>query len=262
MLISLVLLLTAAEPARVDTNGHSLSVIERTLEGQLGALEACLLPVPPQERGKPRVVLVDTRAKLTIVISAPGAVAAVKVEDPGALDRQCVERVLIRLEFGLQPKRALARNTVVTATLLCSSEGCRWPWLAEPALDDWSRTLVTSRSWLARSASTLFVFAADGGVATNQGEAGNWRLHGRQLTVSRTSVEGGLSRVTFGVAPDGGLVGDTEPLVPGWAPLADDELLQGAAPCDERCPPRQTCLSLRAKCSRPPCPLESHCAYE
>jgi hypothetical protein len=262
MLISLVLLLTAAEPARVDADGHSLSVIERTLDRQLGALEACLLPMPAQERGKPRVVRGDTRAKLTIVISAPGAVATVKLDEPGALDRQCVEKILIRLEFGFQPKSALARNTVVTATLLCTSEGCRWPWMAEPALDDWDRTLATSRSWLARPASTLFVFAADGGVATDQGEAGSWRLHARQLTVSRTTVDGGLSRVTFTVAPDGGLVGDTEPLVPGWAPLADHERLQGAAPCDERCPPRQTCLSLRAKCPRPPCPLEAHCAYE
>jgi hypothetical protein len=260
MLISLVLLLTAAEPARVDTDGHSLSVIERTLEQQLVTLESCVPPLPPQKRGQPLVVLGQIRAKLNLVISASGAVAYVKVDDPGALDARCVEKALHRVEFGLQPRRALARDTIVTATLLCDAGGCRWPWLADPALDDWHRVLATSRSW--RAGSTVYVFSADGGVATGADEEGTWRLHGRQLTVSRVTADGGVSRDDFTVEPDGGLLDGTAPLGLTWAPLADSERGLGAVPCDDRCPARQVCLSMRAKCPRPPCPLESHCAFE
>lgn len=258
MLTALMLVLNS-EPAHVDTRGHELRAIQAGLEAQLDAIEDCSLGPPAP--GTVQLSWERSVVMLSIALEATGAVVSSKVENPGHFDARCVERVLHRAEFAPTQGNTQNRMTLVSAELSCIRDRCRWSWAPRP--DDAAMRAVfdTSRSWFERSTSTAFVFATDGGVATSRATAGRWHLMGRTVRVRLDEADGGHSTREFTVE-DGGLVGPRERLEPGTEELIEDVRLRGGVPCDDACPPRQTCLALQAKCRKAPCPLVSRCVYE
>ncbi len=258
MLTALMLVLMS-QPVRVDTRGHELRAIQLGLEAQLEAIEDCSLGPPA-----PATVQVGWERSvvtLSIALEVTGAVISAKVENPGHFDAPCVEHVLHRAHFAPMPENPQHRTTLVSAELSCLRDRCRWSWA--PKSDDAAMRSVfdVSRSWFEPSSSTTFVFAADGGVATSRSTAGRWHLMGRTVRVRLDEADGGHSSKEFTVE-DGGLVGPRERLEPGTVELVEDVRLRGGVPCDDACPPRQTCLALQTKCRKAPCPLVSRCVYE
>lgn len=136
MLTSLMsLVLVGAPPvATVDLRGHSPAVVQKTLEGARGALDACLAPPPePRPKRAPPVVLLPlpTAHLLSLAVNEPGMVVHAEVEGPARLDAACAKRVLLRLEFGLST--GTATSTLLKVPLLCHARACVFPWNETPA---------------------------------------------------------------------------------------------------------------------------------
>lgn len=139
-MMAVVLLVLSAPPvARVDTSGHALATLQRGLEDALGAVNACRKPAapapPPRSPGwhegknPPKVVAssLPSRTRVSLAVGASGAVASVTLEDAEPFVAPCLERALIKLEFGPAPRDAVG-TTLVTAELRCLDEACWWSW--------------------------------------------------------------------------------------------------------------------------------------
>lgn len=246
---AMLMVVLAAEPVRIDARGLELSVVQRVLEAQLGALDQCWRAPPP-----PKLVIAEPFEPVVELAVAPtGAVAHAQLTNPGWLEAPCVERLLTRIEFGFAP-RGVSAVSVVTAKLVCAKRRCRWSWTPPSAAP-----LTISRAWQRVSGGPIFFFSADGGFVTDDARRGDWSQRGGAVIGSMRTTDGGTDTIVFdpaSQAADGGL------FRPVWVPVASVERTQGATPCTERCPEGQTCLAKQVRCRKPPCPVLEQCVFD
>lgn len=122
---SLLLLTLLSTPPQLDFRGHAPELVQRTLDAVLPQLEACLVPPPASQNGKPVVPLRHSEHLLQLEVSVSGFVAHVSQEGSRRLEPACAQRLLIRLEFG--PSRGRS-DTRVIVPLTCTEHACFFPW--------------------------------------------------------------------------------------------------------------------------------------